>query len=209
MGSTSGVANLLQAAYNTEFYYTLLVAVYTGLRCSEFLALTWKEVNLEERYLSVNIGRHTHSSFEDRYQSPNTDKSKRRVSQPNEPVLALRHHRETQETIKDRLGMALAVEDPIFARADGSMMHRDLLSKACARLAPEAGLKGVRLHDLPHMQASLLIRQVEYPKVISERLGNASTAFTNDLYGHLMPGVEQAAAAKVDLALEGVISTSE
>ena len=51
-------------------------------------------------------------------------------------------------------------------------------------------------------QASLLIEQGEYPKVISERLGHASTAFTNDVYGHLMTGMEQAAAAKVDGTLD-------
>ena len=52
------------------------------------------------------------------------------------------------------------------------------------------------------------MQQGEYPKVISERLGHASTAFTNDLYSHLMPGMEQAAAAKIDVALQGVITTS-
>ena len=91
----------------TEFSYPLLVAVFTGLRRSELLALNWKDINLEERYLSVNKGLHTHSSDEERYQPPKTDKSRRRVSLPNELVLALRHYKETQEAIKDRLGMCL------------------------------------------------------------------------------------------------------
>ena len=81
-------------------------------------------------------------------------------------------------------------------------MHPDSLSKACVRIAKKAGLEGVHLHSLRHTQASLLIQQGEYPKVISERLGHASTAFTNDVYGHLMPGMERAAAEKVDAALE-------
>ena len=88
-----GVSVLLQAAYHTEFYYPLLVGVYTGLRRSELLALTWKDVNLEERHLSVNKGPHAHSSTEERYQPPKTDKSKRRVSLPQELVPVLRHYR--------------------------------------------------------------------------------------------------------------------
>ena len=140
---------------------------------------------------------------------PAAEKSKRRVSLPKDLVLALRHYRETQEAVRDQLGMVLTLNDPIFARADGSMMHPDSLSKACIRLARKAGLEGVHLHSLRHTQASMLIEQGEYPKVISERLGHASTAFTNDLYGHLMPGMEQAAAEKVGVALEGVISTPE
>lgn len=203
------VRKLLGEAYYTEFYYPLLIAVFTGLRRSELLALTWKDVNFEECYLRVNKELHTHSSEEERYQLPKTDKSKRRVSLPNELVLALRHYRETQEAIKDRLGLPLTVDDPIFARADGSMMHPDSLSKACVRLAKKAGLGRVHLHSLRHTQASLLIEQGEYPKVISERLCHSSTAFTNDVYGHLMPGMEQAAAAKVGAALEGVILAPE
>ena len=204
-----GVAKLLQTAYHTEVYYPLLVAVYTGLRRSELLALTWKDVDLDERYLSVNKGLHTHSSSGERFQPPKSEKGRRRVSLPNDLVLALRHYRETQEAIKDRLGMELTPDDPIFARADGSMMHPDSLSHACSRLAKQAGLNGAHLHSLRHTQASLLIEQGEHTKVISERLGHSSTSFTEDVYGHLMPGMEQAAAAKVDAALEGVISTPD
>ena len=92
------------------------MAVYTGLRRTDLLALTWKDVALEERYLSVNKGLHTHSSPEERYQPPKTDKSKRRVPQPNELVLALPHYRETEEAIKDRMRLVLSLDDPIFAR---------------------------------------------------------------------------------------------
>jgi integrase len=203
------VGKLLREAYHTEFYYPLMVAVFTGLRRSELLALTWKDINLEERYLSVNKGLHTNSSDDERYQPPKTEKSKRRVSLPNDLVLALRHYRDTQEAVRDQLGVEFAPETPLFARADDSMMHPDSLSKACVRLAKKAGLVGVHLHSLRHTMASMLIEQGEYPKVISERLGHASSAFTNDVYGHLMPGMERAAADKMDVALEGVISTPE
>ena len=120
-------------------------------------------------------------------------------------MLELRHHREVQEAVGEELGYQLGADRPLFARPDGTLMHPDSLSKACARIAKKAGLEGVHLHSLRHTQASLLIQQGEYAKVISERLGHASTAFTNDVYGHLMPGMERAAAEKVDAALEGVI----
>ena len=203
------VGKLLQAGFNTEFYHPILVAVFTGLRRSELLALTWMDVNLEERYLTVTKGLHTHSAVDEQYQPPKTDKSRRRVSLPNDIVLALRHYREQQEAIRDRLGVELTPETWLFARADSSMIHSDSLSKVCVRLAKDAGLKGVHLNSLRHTQASLLLAQGEYPKVISERLGHASITITNDLYSHLMPGMEQASAAKVDAALEGVISSTE
>jgi len=203
------VGKLLHAAFNTEFYYPILIAVFTGLRRSELLALTWADVNLEERYLTVTKGLHTHSSANEQYEPPKSKKSRRRVSLPNDLVLGLRHYREQQEAIREQLGSVFTPETPLFARADGSMIHSESLSKACVRLAKEAGLKGVHLHSLRHTQVSLFLPQGEYPKVISERLGHASIAITNDLYSHLMPGMEPAAAAKVDAALEGVISSTE
>ena len=190
----------------TFFYYPILLAVFTGLRRSELLALTWGDVYLEERYLTVSKGVHTHSTEAERVQPPKSDKSKRRVTLPNDLVLALRHYRELQEAIRDRLGMTLTGVDPLFARADGTVMHPDSLSKACVRMARSVGLEGATLHSLRHTQVSMLIEQGEFTKVISERLGHSSTAFTEDVYGHLMPGMEQAAADKVDVALRGVVS---
>jgi len=129
------VGILLASARQTEFYFPLLVAVYTGLRRSELLALTWKDMDLEERYLKVNKGIHTHSTKEQQYQAPKTAKSKRRVSLPNDLVLALRHYRETQEATREQLGISLTGENLVFSRADGSSIHPDSLSKACIRLA--------------------------------------------------------------------------
>ncbi len=59
-------------------------------------------------------------------------------------------------------------------------------------------LPKVRLHDLRHTHASLLLQAGEHAKVVSERLGHSSVAFTLDTYGHLMPGMEAGAAAKLD-----------
>jgi integrase len=59
-------------------------------------------------------------------------------------------------------------------------------------------LPKVRFHDLRHTHASLLLQAGEHAKVVSERLGHSSVAFTLDTYGHLMPGMEEAAAAKLD-----------
>lgn len=203
------IRKLLEVAYSTEFYYPILVAVYTGLRRSEILGLTWRDVNLDEEVLSVNRGLHTHSTPAERLQPPKSDKSKRRVSLPEDLVLALRHYRDTKEADKERLDSVLKGEDPMFARADGTLMHPDSFSKAVVRFANRANLHGVHLHFLRHTQASLLLEQGESPKVISERLGHASSAFTSDYYSHLMPGMEKAAAAKVGVALQGVIRAPE
>jgi integrase len=66
------------------------------------------------------------------------------------------------------------------------------------KLVRRCGLNGIRLHDARHTHASLLLKQNVHPKVVSERLGHAGIAITLDLYSHVVPGLQQAAANKFD-----------
>ena len=78
----------------------------------------------------------------------------------------------------------------------------DTLTKAVRRYSCKAGLTGVRLHDLRHTHASLLLKLNANPKTVSDRLGHASVLITMDVYSHLLPGVKEAAVAGLDALLE-------
>jgi integrase len=65
-----------------------------------------------------------------------------------------------------------------------------------------ADLEGLRLHDLRHAHATLMLRAGVHPKVVSERLGHASVNITLDTYSHVLPGLQEAAAAAIDQALD-------
>ena len=69
-----------------------------------------------------------------------------------------------------------------------------------------AGLEGYRLHDVRHCHASLMLKQGADPKTISERLGYASVVITLDLYAHVLPGMQEAAAKRFD---EGLMVSTE
>ena len=64
-----------------------------------------------------------------------------------------------------------------------------------------SGLPRVRLHDLRHSHATQLLAANVHPKVVQERLGHANIATTMDLYTHVMPGMQDEAASRVDAAL--------
>ena len=100
------------------------------------------------------------------------------------------------------LGTRLGDEGFVFSRPDGSTFLPDTVSHAFSKIARRAGLRGVRLHDLRHTHASLLLRQGVHPKIVQERLGHASISTTLDIYSHVMPGLQAAAASKFD---EGLI----
>ena len=75
------------------------------------------------------------------------------------------------------------------------------VTHAFSKLANRVGLPGVRLHDLRHTHASLLLRQGVHPKIVSERLGHTNIQITLDTYSHLLPGLQGAAALKFDDSL--------
>ena len=76
-------------------------------------------------------------------------------------------------------------------------MKPDSFSQTFVRLVGELEVPQIRLHDLRHTAASLMLAAGVHPKVVSERLGHASVAFTLDTYSHVAPAMESDAAERV------------
>jgi integrase len=89
---------------------------------------------------------------------------------------------------------------------DGSMMQPTYLTHQWIKLIRASGLPVHRLHDLRHTHATQLLSSGIHPKIASERLGHSKVGITLDLYSHVMPGMQQDAAARVDEALQAAIN---
>ncbi len=70
-------------------------------------------------------------------------------------------------------------------------------------MVKRAGLRRIRVHDLRHSHATILLRQGVAAKIVSERLGHASIGITLDTYSHVLPGMQREAAESIDRALFG------
>jgi integrase len=90
-------------------------------------------------------------------------------------------------------------------RGDGGPVHPVSLSHGFAAIAERAGLPDVRLHDLRHGFASALLKAGVNVKVVSEALGHSRTAFTMDVYAHVLPGMGKQVAGAIEKALRGKI----
>ncbi|MFH0768643.1 MAG: tyrosine-type recombinase/integrase, partial [Chloroflexota bacterium] len=88
--------------------------------------------------------------------------------------------------------------DLVFCHWNGSPLLPSSITHTWLKLARRCGLKGIRLHDARHTHASLLLKQGIHPKIVQERLGHAGISITLDLYSHVAPGLQQAAANKFD-----------
>jgi integrase len=180
----------------------------TGLRRGEALGLTWSDVDLERAMLTVRrqlvdvggrvlVGKPKTASGEDRA----VDLDGRTVG----TLLAhqLRQHTERQAwgaawqeapEVPDYAGHPVALPDLVFRNEDGSPVRPEAATRRFRQLASAAGVRGVRLHDLRHGQASLMLAAGVPLAVVSKRLGHSSTALTADTCSHLLSGVGRQAA---------------
>lgn len=93
----------------------------------------------------------------------------------------------------------------VFARSDGAVIRPQTFSQAFRALIARAGVPIVRLDDLRHTHATLLLKAGVHPKIISQRLGHSNIGITLDLYAHVTPGMDREAAQKFDALFEGTV----
>lgn len=170
------------------------LAAMTGLRRGELCGLRWADVDLDASRLTVRrtITTIGHKPVAGDVKSV---RSRRSIDVDAATMAALRAHRTAQ--LEQRMLMGAGYEDQgqVFAMPDGQPWNPDTITQAFDRLVRASGLPRIRLHDLRHTHASHLLAAGVNVKVVSERLGHASVAFTLDTYGHVMPGQQADAAA--------------
>ncbi len=199
-------ARLLRAAETTRLYVPLLVAVTTGLRRGELLALRWRDI--EGDILRVN---QAVEQIKGRisFKQPKTSSANRNIALPSITVEALRRHRAQQN--KERLMLGLDYQDNgfVFCQPDGRVWLPDRFTAAFCRLRAKANIGHVRFHDLRHTHATQLLRQGIHPKVVSERLGHSTVGITLDTYSHVLPGMQELAVLRFEESLQEVTIESK
>ena len=197
------VPRFLEAAQESPYYTLFYLLLHTGLRRGEALALRWKNVDLGLASLGISAYL---SVVEAAYKlngtyvikEPKTSHSRRRIALPPSLGLVLRQHKAGQEAQRALLGKPLTDNDFVFAHPDGSPLDPSTVSHAFNKVMRKAGLPHIRLHDLRHTHASLLLQAGVHPKIVQERLGHSSIRVTLDTYSHVIGGLQEVAAQRFD-----------
>ena len=190
--------SFLEAAKKTAYYVFFYLALFTGMRRSELLALRWTDVDLLLCQIYVTRSLHHLRTGEIIFGAPKTTKGRRMVFLSPSTAQLLQEHKEKQEKQRAALGIPLEDDDLVFSGLEGKPFLPDTVSHAWVKLVKRIGLEGIRLHDARHTHASLMLKQGVHPKVVQERLGHATISTTLDLYSHVAPGLQQAAAEGFD-----------
>lgn len=188
--------DLLRAARGHWLEPLFRLALTTGMRHGELLALRWREVDLQGRRLSVVATlRWLHG--EAIFTAPKTRRSRRQIALSPEMVAALRDWRHLRRVWQMAAGPAWQGErygDTVFVDQLGRPLQPHRVLRQYRALLAAAGLPRIRFHDLRHTCATLLLAQRVHPKVVSEMLGHATVTMTLDRYSHVLPDMQEEAA---------------
>jgi len=199
-------ARLLGAVKHSHIYWPVLIALATGARRGEVLALRWRNVDLDRGIVSiVESLEQTKTGL--RFKSPKTDPT-RAVTLPAFAVDELRRLKRDQAELPLMLGVRQTGATLLCARADGEPLQPQSLTHEFPRFLARLGadFPRVRFHDLRPSHATQLLLAGVHPKIAQERLGHSTITTTLDLYSHVTKTMQEDAAARIDAAFRGAIT---
>ena len=199
-----GSLQLLEDSEGTWLHIPILLAVTNGLRLGECLGLQWDDIDLDTGVMMVRRSLEQTREGGLRLKAPKNGKA-RVVRLPSVAVEALTAHKSAQAAIRLEMGEAWLNPGLVVTQNDGSLRTPDNATHAFLKLRRRLGV-GVTFHGLRHSHATILLSQGVAPKVVSERLGHSSIAITQDLYSHVMPHIQEEAAAQVDAAFGAALA---
>ena len=192
------IARFLEVAKGSPYYELFYLALFTGMRRSELLALRWLDVDFIFSQIYVNRSLHRLRDGSYILTEPKSEKSRRTIALPPSVTLLLKDYQEKRKQVAAALGVSLSDNDLVFSHLDGKPLRPNTVTHAWKVLAARAGLKIIRFHDARHTHASLMLKAGTHPKIVQERLGHSSIAMTLDTYSHVAPGLQEAAAEKFE-----------
>lgn len=192
----SEAAALLNCAKGTDMEISLNIALETGLRRGELLSLMWQDINWEKR--TLNVCRNLvclKGNFE--FGNPKTQSGNRLLLLSAPLLEKLKQHNAEQAKIRLQLGSAYNNHDLICCKPDGTPYNTGSYSHKFQRFLIKNGLRSIRLHDLRHTNATLMLKSGIPAKIASERLGHANITITLDTYSHVSTDMQQGAVDKL------------
>jgi integrase len=189
-------AHFLHSIAGHRLYAAYHLIALRGLRRGEAAGLRWRDADLDGRAAVICQQLQQYDGHLAAC-PPKTPHSARVIALDRTTVAALRAHRDRQHAEQAAFGPGYRASGYVFTNLNGDPMAPDRLSRTLKKLAAEAGLPPVRLHDLRHGATTLALAAGADLRTVQEQLGHSSIVLTADTYISVLPEVARAAAEKV------------
>ncbi|MFF0748568.1 tyrosine-type recombinase/integrase [Streptomyces sp. NPDC004267] len=192
--------DFLAAARKDPLYAAFVLAIALGFRRGEVVGLRWENVDLDKREIRVRTQRQRVAGevYED---DPKGRRRKQTLPLPAICVAPLRWQRLKQAAARERAGEKWAETGYVFTTRTGQPIEPRNLYRSFTRVAKNAGLRVVRLHDARHGTATLLTAAGVPPRVVMEILGHSQIAVTMNVYTHVVQDTQREAVSHIDRLL--------
>lgn len=189
---------LLEVAKGSRLETLLVVALATGMRRGELLALRWSDVHFETMSLHVQRTVYRVKGVGYVESEPKTNRSRRSIMLPQFVITALRQHHAQQLAMRLQAESLWVNRDLVFCNMVGDFLYPDNVSVDFKKLIEKASLPHMRFHDLRHSAATILLAMGVHPKIVQELLGHTQISMTMDIYSHMLPSMQREAMDGLD-----------
>lgn len=196
--------NLLKAIENEPIRYKTMVfiAIYTGMRRGEILALEWSDIDFERKLISVNKSVVYVSGKGRIEKGTKTVRSQRIIAMTDTLIEILKKYQIWQNKNKEVLGSKWQQSDLIFTRDDGQPLHPDTITNWFVKFIKKHNLSHITFHGLRHTSATLLLSSGVDIETVSRILGHSTSITTSAVYLHSAYATRFDAMNKLDQRLK-------
>jgi integrase len=196
------VAEFLAKLRSERLHALTVVALFTGMRLGEILALRDAHARLDDGVIEVREALEETGAYGVRFKGAKSRAGRRTITLPTIAIEALREHRRQLLETRMKLGLGkLRPEDVLFPNTEGRPLRPNCVSSDWGELATRIGMPEITFHSLRHSHASMLISEGVDIVTISKRLGHAKPDITLRVYAHLFASDDSKAAMAVNTAL--------
>lgn len=178
------------------------LAIYTGMRRGEILALKWKDIDFERKRLLVEHSLYYIPSEGLVLQTPKTSSGKRNISIDDDVIEEIKNYKIKKQEQLLKVGMKLFDDHFVISSFGGEPINPNTIHKQFLYDIKLTGVKRIRFHYLRHTHATIMLQIGESAKVVSERLGHANVSITLDKYSHVTPNLQMESAKNFSDALK-------
>jgi integrase len=191
----------------TRLYAVFALALASGMRPQEYLALKWTDVDMEKGTATVRRAIVWSQKKGDgwRFAEPKTAHSRRTIPLPPSMIRKLAEHKRQQSEERLRLGPGWQDHGLVFTTSIGTPLTISSLTNKWFKpgLVKAELPSSIRLYDLRHSHATMLLANGVHPKIAAERLGHSTIVLTLDTYSHVQPHMQQDAVERIEESLFG------
>ncbi|WP_157430641.1 site-specific integrase [Actinomadura macra] len=192
-----------------RLYALFHLVAFTGLRRGEACGIEWADMNLDAGEIAIRNQRVMVSYTDIEDSAPKTDASDDTIPLDSTSVKVLKVWRAQQNEERLAWGEAWVESGKVFTREDGEALHPDHVYQLFERLAFEAGLPPIRLHDLRHGAATLMLAAGAEMKLVQAMLRHSSITITSDTYTSVLSEVARQAAEAAVALVPRAVAVSE